>query len=160
MRLSSSSTLSVGAIQLPRLGSCPRVGAALPAAACWVRFCKKSKPGTNLPKSGKLGVLALLMGVSWRFFVLMDGLCGLQGPKAAAYLAWIVLRTGITSTTFCRCARGLYCSATTFCSMAPNTDCPFLPFISMRIVSPSFMKRVLALPSASVSRARFSAMQL
>ncbi len=65
MRLSSSSTLRVGATQLPRLGNCGIFCAALPAA--WVaRFCKKSKPGTNLPKPGKEGLSASLMVVSWR----------------------------------------------------------------------------------------------
>src|SRR6476661_6363350 len=48
MRFSSSSTLSVGATQFARLGICPSDCDcdALP----FVRFCRKSKPGTNLPK--------------------------------------------------------------------------------------------------------------
>lgn len=63
MRLSTSSTLSVGATQLDRLGSpgtepAPGPGAAAPAA----RFFRKSKPGTNWLKS-KAGV-ASLMGIS------------------------------------------------------------------------------------------------
>src|SRR3990167_217017 len=72
IRLSSSSTLSVGASQPPRLGSCGALFVVLPAA-CFVRFCRKSKPGTNLPKSGKEGVSALLMNVSCR--VVHDCVC-------------------------------------------------------------------------------------
>ena len=78
-RFSSSSTLSVGAIQLARLGNCGMACAVLPA--CLVRFCKKSKPGTNLPKSGKDGMFALLMGdVSWRVVQYCIGRNGLWQP--------------------------------------------------------------------------------
>src|SRR3990167_5577239 len=45
MRFSSSSTLMVGATQLDRLGNC---GMLLEAPLA--RLCRKSKPGTNLPK--------------------------------------------------------------------------------------------------------------
>ncbi|EWS63291.1 hypothetical protein Y695_03476 [Hydrogenophaga sp. T4] len=65
MRFSRSSTLKVGATQLPRLGICgmllPRP-CATPPAACPARFCRNSKPGTNLPKP--LPDVSL-MGVSW-----------------------------------------------------------------------------------------------
>jgi hypothetical protein len=45
MRFSSSSTLMVGATQFDRLGSW---GMLLEAPLA--RLCRKSKPGTNLPK--------------------------------------------------------------------------------------------------------------
>ena len=46
MRLSSSSTLTVGATQLCSADTGPAGPLALVA-----RFCRKSKPGMNLPKS-------------------------------------------------------------------------------------------------------------
>src|SRR6478672_13370387 len=51
MRFSSSSTLMVGATQLERLGSCGMLFEA-PLA----RLCRKSKPGTSLPKPKLLDV--------------------------------------------------------------------------------------------------------
>ncbi len=100
MRLSSSSTLSVGATQLPRLGNCGIFCAALPAA--WVaRFCKKSKPGTNLPKPGKEGLSASLMLVSWR--VVQYCIC-LDACPACAWQSqagtFIVQRQRASSTHF------------------------------------------------------------
>src|SRR6478672_5997253 len=65
MRFSRSSTFNVGATQLPRLGSCGMLWLALPAA-CLARFCRKSKPGTSLPKPANEELSASLMGVSWR----------------------------------------------------------------------------------------------
>ncbi len=53
MRFSSSSTLKVGATQWLRLGSCGMfcpMPWAMPPAACVARPCRKSNPGTNLPK--------------------------------------------------------------------------------------------------------------
>ena len=49
MRFSRSSTLSVGATQLDMLGSWGILPVA-PFTALLARFCRKSKPGTNLPK--------------------------------------------------------------------------------------------------------------
>lgn len=60
----------------------------------------------------------------------------------------------------CAGVRVFQASGVISCSIAPNTDWPFLPFTSMRRVSPHFMKRVEALPLSAVSSARFSAMQL
>ena len=61
MRLSISSMLSVGATQLAMPGTAPAV--VVDCEAVLDRFCKKSKPGTNLPKP-KADVS--LMGVSSR----------------------------------------------------------------------------------------------
>ena len=48
MRLSSSSTLKVGATQLAMLGM-PWGDPLAPGFAACPKFCKKSKPGTNFP---------------------------------------------------------------------------------------------------------------
>ena len=52
MRLSSSSTLTVGATQLCSPGAAPPAPRALADS-----FCKKSNPGMNLPKSNALASL-------------------------------------------------------------------------------------------------------
>ena len=53
MRWSSSSTLSVGATQLPSEGICGSAAEELPG---WVRPLRNSKPGTHLPKSPNAAV--------------------------------------------------------------------------------------------------------
>ena len=78
MRLSSSPTFSVGATQLPKLGSCGIFSAALPAA-CVAKFCKKSKPGTNLPKPESAELSESLMGVSYLMCRSLD--CATHGLK-------------------------------------------------------------------------------
>ena len=69
-----------------------------------------------------------------------------------------------SGSTRCRTGRAAppnhWASGAIFCSMAPNMLCPSWPFISIRMVSPYFMKPVEGLPSWMDSIARFSAMQL
>ena len=68
IRFSTSSTLSVGATQLDKLGI-PGTAPAPPDAAGLVRFLRKSKPGTNWLKS-KAWVVSLMVSPS---VFLVDG---------------------------------------------------------------------------------------